>query len=161
MLWSFSGQMLWFLLFPALPTPTQLLHLLCIPPGRLTSFSALFVSLMRLLGRCHSLWFAGQLATRSSCDLRPGWRDIFIIHDKLEVQLPARFTSETCLASFLLHWVVPRQIDKNTDSFCVPRNQYHQNKPRSLAELWFSILLPTLPFLQSYGPSRFNAVLSC
>lgn len=104
---SFSGQRYSdSLLFPALPTPTQLLHLLCIPPCRghlpLTSFSALFVSLMRLLGRCCSLWLAGQLAPRSSCDPRPGWRDIFITHDKLEVQLPARSTSETCLASSLL-----------------------------------------------------------
>ena len=71
MRWSFSGQKYSdSLLFLALPTLTQLLHLLCILPCRghlpLTSFATLFVSPMRLLGRCCSLWFAGQLALHSS-----------------------------------------------------------------------------------------------
>lgn len=36
------------------------------------------------------------------------------------------------------------EIEKNTESFCAPRNKSHQNKPRSVAKLWLSFPLPAL-----------------
>lgn len=164
--WGHSGG------FP-LPLPTLLLHLLC-PPTALTTSAAhciptLFVSPIRWLARCCNLWFAGQLPWCSCCDLH-SWRSRLLhyswwpggpVTSSVHPQRPNwnLFSQFPSFPGLLQNWHT--RTNKNSESFCVPRNESHQNKPRSVAKLWFSFPTPHLPLLQSYGPSSFNAVLSC
>lgn len=102
-------EIFWYILLPFCPPTTHLASSSCIPPPwghlPLTSFSALFVSPIRLLARCRNLWCAGQLP-RSSCDLHSGGSRLLHYSRRAGVPVTSRVhlpdQSETRLASFLL-----------------------------------------------------------
>lgn len=149
------------------------------PPPRghlpLTSFSALFVSPIRLLARCRNLWCAGQLP-RSSCDLHSGGSPA-----------PTLFT--TCWSSSYQPCPPPRPVRNSFSqfpSFTRLFQDWHTEIEKKHRVSVLSGINPTrtslglllnydchflsplcsplrlcLPLPRSYGPSSFNAVLSC